>query len=148
MRTITKLHSKNITILFLSTLLALISVAALAFSPKTDITNENTLIKMDLGELILVDIREKNEWKASGVAKGAITMSMNEPNFLEAMNKLRKENPNKTLAFICASGNRSGIVQAELAKRGFTNIYSVFGGTTGNGISGWIKDGYPIVSYP
>jgi len=148
MRAITNQHSKNITILFLSTLLALISVAALAFSPKTDITNENTLIKMDLGELILIDIREENEWKASGVAKGAITMSMNDPKFLEAMNKLRTENPNKTLAFICASGNRSGIVQAELAKRGFSNIYSVFGGTTGNGISGWIKDGYPIVSYP
>ncbi len=44
--------------------------------------------------------------------------------------------------------SRFGIIQAELAKRGFTNIFSVYGGTTGNGVAGWIKDGLPIVSYP
>ncbi len=136
MKAIATKHSKNITILFLLTLLVFISVPALALSNGKNITNQDTLARMNSGNLILIDIREEREWKASGVAKGSITMSMNNPKFLDAMTKLRAENPDKILAFICASGRRSDAVQARLVELGFENVYSVTGGTTGNGVAG------------
>jgi len=147
MRTISSNHTKYFFIFFLSIIFAFSSVMAFAFNAERDLTNEQTFKLLNEEKLILVDVREEQEWKNSGIAKGALTISMQDPSILMQITKLRLDNPDKIIAFICASGRRSEVVRAELAKRDFTNIYSVFGGTTGNGIAGWIKDGLPIEKY-
>ncbi len=149
MRVMFNSQVRYISILFIAIIVAMINIApSLAFSPKRDLTNQQTYTMLEKDELILIDIREPFEWKQSGVAKGALTIPMTDPKFIDIFAQLRIDNPNKTIAFICASSRRSEVVRAELAKRGFKNIYSVFGGTTGNGVAGWIKDGLPVVSYP
>ncbi len=127
--------------------IAVLSTGALAFDAKKDLSNQQTYDLMVKGELILIDVRTKPEWQQSGIASDALTITMQDPNFLTKIAQIRLENPDKTLAFICASGRRSSVVYNELKKRGYKNIYSVFGGTTGNGVAGWIKDGFPVVKY-
>ncbi len=122
-------------------------IGASAFAPNKDLTNQQTYELMQQDRLILIDIRTKAEWQQTGIAKGALTIDMMDKDFLEKIANIRLDNPAKTIAFICASGRRSSIVWAELTKRGYKNIYSVFGGTTGNGVAGWIKDGLPIEKY-
>ena len=123
------------------------TISALAFDPNKDLTNQQTYELMQQDRLILIDIRTEAEWRKTGIAKGALTIDMMDKNFLEKIANIRLDNPAKTIAFICASGRRSSIVWEELTKRGYKNIYSVFGGTTGNGVAGWIKDGLPIEKY-
>ncbi len=138
----------NIILRFIAFLsIVLLSAGSLAFEATKDISNQQTYDLMLKEQLILIDVRTKPEWQQSGVAVGALTLDMTEPDFLTKIAKIRLENPDKILAFICASGRRSSVVQAELVKRGYSNVFSVFGGTTGNGIAGWIKDGLPIVKY-
>lgn len=139
--------SRTFVILASAIFLSFMSSMALAFDPTKDMTNQQTYDGLTNGDLILIDIRTKPEWINSGVAKGALTIDMQDPEFLNKIAKIRLENPDKTLAFICASGRRSTIVQTYLAKNGYENIYSVFGGTTGNGVAGWIKDGFPVIKY-
>ncbi len=143
-------HSSSTNIilaLFSFLLVALFASTSLAFDPKKDLRNKQTYDLMQQDKLILVDVRTKQEWQQSGIAKGAITISMLDRGFLERIAQIRLDNPDKIIAFICASGRRSSIVQRELVKRGYDRVFSVFGGTTGNGIDGWIKDGLPIEKY-
>lgn len=94
--------------------------------------------------LVLVDVRTEGEWRQTGVAEGAVPISMQDPQFMLKFTKLRTAAPDKQIAFVCASGRRSGIVQSELAKRGYENLFTVVGGMTGNGQQkGWIADDLP-----
>lgn len=127
---------------------ALVLAPAFALDPATDIAAAEARHKMSTGDLILVDVREPAEWQQTGIAEGATTLSMNDPQFLLKIMQIETENPGKQIGFICASSRRSGLVQAELARRGFTNTVSVFGGMTGNGqVPGWIAEGLPTVPY-
>lgn len=129
-------------------LFALLLTPALAFDATADIAAADARQKLSTGEMILVDVREPAEWRQTGIAEGALTLSMNDPQFLLKIMQIEAENPDKQIGFICASSRRSGLVQAELAKRGFTNTASVFGGMTGNGqVPGWIAEGLPTVPY-
>ncbi len=128
---------------------ALLPVSVLAFNPEIDLSVQQTFEKMNEGSLALVDVRTEEEWRQTGIAKGATPISMLDPEFLAKLAAVQSANPGKTIAFICASGRRSGIVQAELARRGFEDIYSVYGGTTGSrDAPGWIAEGLPVVTWP
>ncbi len=146
MRTNFNNQAKSIT-LIIAIIIAMFSTASFAFSPEKDLTNQQTFALQNEEKLILIDVRTPDEWKKIGVAKGAITLSMLDQQFLVELNEIRAKNPEKIIAFICASGNRSEVVRAELARRGYENIYSVYGGTTGNGVTGWIKEGLPMEKY-
>ncbi len=134
-------------------LLALMAIAlatstALAFNPEIDLSVQQTFERMNQGTLVLIDVRTEEEWRQTGIAEGAAPISMLDPEFLGKLAAVKAANPGRTIAFICASGRRSGIVQAELARRGFEDIYSVYGGTTGSrDAPGWIAEGLPIVAW-
>ena len=57
------------------------------------------------------DIRNKSEWRESGVIEGAVLLNFNlsngspNPDFIKEFQRLRDEN--KTQALVCASGFRS-----------------------------------------
>ncbi len=99
------------------------------------------------GEIVLVDVRRPNEWRASGVpASGhAITMHQNNSTFLRQLLAATGGDKSKSLALICATGGRTTWLQARLRKAGFTNLINVTEGMMGSGYgAGWLKKGLPI----
>ncbi len=96
-------------------------------------------------ELVLVDIRDPQEWKETGIATVAHPISMHQSGFLQKLDKLIGGNKAQKIALICATGARSAYIQAELKKRGFLNTISVAEGMLGgpNG-TGWIPRGLPV----
>lgn len=138
-------------IILLLAFVGLMSSSAIAqgFSAAVDITAQDAYQAMQDDDLVLIDVRTPEEWAQTGIAEGAHPISMLDREFLNQLALLQEENPEKRVAFICASGRRSALVQAELERRGYENIYSVYGGTTGSrNAPGWIRDGLPISPWP
>ncbi|MCF6327768.1 MAG: rhodanese-like domain-containing protein [Devosiaceae bacterium] len=124
-------------------------VRAQNFSAANDITAQDAFAGMQNQTLVMIDVRTEGEWTQSGVATGAIPISMLDPQFLDKLAEVQAQNPGKTIAFICASGRRSTIVQTRLSDMGFSDIFSVYGGTTGSSSSpGWIGEGLPVTPWP
>ena len=99
----------------------------------------------ETGEIILVDIRRPQEWRESGVAEPAATVSMHDEGFLEGLARLTGGRRDAPLAFICATGRRSSWVAQELEKRGYTNLINVREGMFGSSDGpGWLKRGLPV----
>ena len=109
------------------------------------ISAQEAYAKSKAKEIVLIDIRSPAEWKESGIAETAIAISMHEKGFLEGLEKVRKENPNKEIALICATGGRTHFVQNELKKRNLGSVIDVSEGMFGNKRgSGWIAQQLPI----
>lgn len=101
--------------------------------------------RVEAGELTLVDIRRPEEWRETGVAKGAARIDMRQPDFTEALLKQVNGNPNAPVAIICRTGNRTTQMQRALTEAGFTQIYNVREGMAGSAAGqGWIKQGLPV----
>lgn len=100
------------------------------------------------GELTLVDIRTPSEMMRSGVADGAIPLPVTSPEFVGQLLEVIDNDATRPVAFICASGARSGQVQAYLAANGFTQAANVVEGMMGSFKGpGWLKRGLPTVPY-
>ena len=109
-----------------------------------DITDADAYARQEAGDMIIVDIRTPPEWAQTGIAKDALKIDMQDPDFVQKLVDLRLANPDQEIGLICASSNRSGQAQRALSQAGFDRIYSVYGGMTGNGqVGGWIADGLP-----
>ncbi|MCB1426144.1 MAG: rhodanese-like domain-containing protein [Zhengella sp.] len=97
------------------------------------------------GELVLVDIRTPDEWRETGIPAPATPIDMTARDFVPKLRQVLAENPDKTVGFICRTGNRSSYLTGVLAKAGLTNIVDVTGGVAGNGrVTGWIAEGLPM----
>ncbi len=97
------------------------------------------------GDIILVDVRTPMEWRKSGVAEGAETISLNDPNFLARLEQLTGGDKSKRVAFICATGSRTAQLARALKGYGWDNIIDVTDGMMGNFSSpGWIRSGLPV----
>ena len=106
------------------------------------------LEQVQAGEIVLLDIRTPQEWKQTGIASVAITLSMHEPGFIQGLDKIRQENAGKKIALICATGGRSIFLQGELKKRGLGDTINISEGMMGNDRdAGWIKRGLPVKAY-
>ena len=97
-------------------------------------------------KLTLIDVRTPDEWKQTGVPKGAGRITMQHPGgeegFAAELLKKIKGDKHAPVALICRSGNRSSQVQRWLEKRGFTHIYNVSEGMVGR--NGWLARGLPL----
>lgn len=145
LRPVTTLLIKRVALLLVFVSLMVSSAMAQGFSAALDLTAQDTYQAMQDDSLILIDVRTPEEWVQTGIAEGAHPISMLDRGFLSQLAQLQEDNPGKTVAFICASGRRSALVQAELERRGYENIFSVYGGTTGSrNAPGWIREGLPI----
>ncbi len=99
------------------------------------------------GEVVLVDVRTPDEWKQTGVAASAYTITMHQqgPEFLKQLDKALGGDRNKPLAVICRTGNRTGSLVAPLEKAGYTRVINVAEGMVGGRYGpGWIKAGLPM----
>lgn len=103
------------------------------------------LRRVQAGEMILVDIRRPEEWRQTGVARGALRIDMTDPRFVDKLYQEAKGDLNAPIGIICRTGNRTTHVQQALAKMGFTQIINVREGMAGSAAGpGWIKRGLPI----
>ncbi|MCP5038881.1 MAG: rhodanese-like domain-containing protein [Rhodobacteraceae bacterium] len=97
------------------------------------------------GEVILVDIRRPDEWLETGIGEGAIGLDMRADEFVPSLVALRQSSPDKPIALICRTGNRSKFVVSALAGQGFPGLVDVAEGMAGgrNG-TGWVPSGLPV----
>lgn len=128
-------------------MLALCAMAAPSLA-QTIISAPEALAKARAGDIVVVDVRSREEWRETGIASVAVPISMHEKDFLTRYQKLVAENPGKQIAIICATGGRTQWLQAELSKRGLGETIDVSEGMMGNRRgAGWIARGLPIVQF-
>jgi len=82
-----------------------------------------------------VDVREDEE-RAQGMAEGALGVPMGE---LAASPAAYLADPQAPILLICRSGQRSKRVAAQLLQQGYTQVFSVQGGTLR-----WREEGLPM----
>ncbi len=90
------------------------------------------------GKAVLVDVREPDEWAATGVAKPALLLPKSD---FDGPQKLWKpfleKNAGKQVILYCRSGHRAGIVGAKLAAKG-VNVANA------GGFQAWADAGLPV----
>ncbi len=103
---------------------------------------------MASGKITLLDIRQPSEWQHTGVAKGAVLLTMHRRDFLEALLELVGNDKTKPIALICATGGRSAMARKFLIEQGFKDVADVNEGMLGNNLGpGWLRRGQPVKAY-
>lgn len=142
--------------LFMLTVL-LIASAIAVFWPGTGADAADTIISAPAartaakaGDVIIVDVRSPREWRQTGIATGARTVTIHNRNgtkgFVAEMLKAVGGDKSTPVALICAAGVRSARALKILAAAGFTKIQNVSEGMLGRPDAGpgWLKRGLPI----
>ena len=97
-------------------------------------------------QMILLDIRSREEWEETGLAKGALPVSMHEDGFGANLQRVFNQFPETQIGMICAVGGRSNHVITLLKQNGITDVVDVSEGMIGNQRgAGWIAKGLPVV---
>ena len=100
------------------------------------------------GEIVLVDIRTRGEWKQTGLAKPALAISMHEAGFVRNLARALGSNRAGRVALICATGGRSAHLQRILVTAGFANVVDISEGMMGSSAGpGWLKRGLPVKAW-
>jgi len=141
----------NSTSLYL-VLLAWLGFMSSAFAQENDISAAQAHEWASKGEVILIDVRSKDEWEQTGLAINSHPISMHQkggiPKLKEDLLALLKGDKSQAIALICAGGHRSGRVQDYLKSQGFEVIYNVKDGMVSGWFSqGWIDQGLPTIAY-
>jgi phage shock protein E len=85
-------------------------------------------------KVLIIDVRTPAEFRQE-----RIEQAVNKP--LDEIDKWVNELPkDKTIYFVCRSGNRSGIAQRIAAQRGYENTYNMEGG-----MIAWRREGLPVI---
>ena len=93
----------------------------------------------------LIDIRRPSEWRQTGVGRGAHKISMHQSGFLARLDALVSGDRSQPIALICARGQRSRYMKAQLNQLGFTNVTDVSEGMLGSPSGpGWLKRKLPL----
>ena len=102
------------------------------------------------GTVTIGDVRSPREWRQTGVAAGARTVTIHNRNgtkgFVAEMVKAVGGDKSTPVALICAAGVRSARAVRILAAAGFTNLQNVSEGMLGRPDAGpgWLKRGLPV----
>lgn len=100
------------------------------------------------GRILLVDIRSPREWRKTGVAAGALAITVHRRDFAGALLAAAGGDYARPIAIICATGGRTALARRYLQRMGFTAIVDVSEGMLGSSRGpGWIRRGLPVVAY-
>jgi rhodanese-related sulfurtransferase len=100
------------------------------------------------GRILLVDIRSPREWRKTGVAAGALAITVHRRDFAGALLVAAGGDHARPIAIICATGGRTALARRYLKLMGFTAVVDVSEGMLGNSRGpGWIRRGLPVVAY-
>ena len=105
--------------------------------------------RLAAGTLTLFDVRSSAEWKATGLPKGALAVSVHGPGGYDGFGaevvRLTGGDRGRSIALICARGGRSGRAQETLKRLGYTQVFDVIEGVEGRaGQPGWLARGLPV----
>ncbi len=90
--------------------------------------------KLEKSEVLLLDVREPDEWKEDGIVEDAKCI-----HFADLPDKIDSLPKSKPIAVTCSVGNRASTAASILEREGFTDVSNVLGGMTA-----WTNLGYPI----
>ena len=94
----------------------------------------------------MIDVRSRQEWLETGIAKGAWPISMHEGEFQRRLFAAHELSGQKSVALICATGGRSASLLNALKRARFTGFIDVSECMLGSHRGpGWIARGLPIV---
>lgn len=100
------------------------------------------------GDVLLVDIRTPQEWRATGVPVGSHQIDMRREDFLEALRDVTGADVTMPVALICARGGRSARMTQQLAAAGYVNVVDVPEGMLGSAAGpGWINANLPVARW-
>ncbi|HZU85171.1 MAG TPA: ThiF family adenylyltransferase, partial [Polyangiaceae bacterium] len=104
------------------------------------VTLEELKRRVDAHEkMILLDVREKDEWRA-GFIPGAVSIPRG---FLEIQAEQKLPDKSARIVAYCAGGTRSALAAATLQELGYTNVE-----TANPGFVRWKDLGFPVESPP
>ena len=139
-----RLSNKMIPKLLLT--LPFVLAASLAAEP-TIMSAPDAFSAASNGDLILIDIRSPGEWAQTGVAQGAVALTMHNQAFARQISTLLNANRDKPVALICATGGRTEYVVSFLKQNGFFGVIDVSEGMMGNQRGpGWIARKLPLIT--
>ena len=127
---------------------AAIAPGQIVWAQESDIWSAQDAYDSISNDLIrLIDVRSRDEWAETGVAKGAWPISLHEERFSERLFAAKEVADGRPVALICATGGRSGYVLRSLRQAGYTGFIDVSEGMMGSTRGpGWIASGLPIVT--
>lgn len=131
-----------------SLMLALAVTAPVAAGDVID--SKAALAGVSAGEITLIDVRSPEEWRKTGLPKGAMAVTIHGPDgmagFVANATRAVKGRKDKPVALICARGWRSWRAANALRKAGFTRIINVREGMLGNPFDGpgWLDRKLPV----
>ena len=101
------------------------------------------------GAVTLIDIRQPEEWRQTGVAQGVKRVSMHQPGggqaFAQAIFDAAGKDLDAPIVLICRTGSRTSRLVHLLKEMGFTNVVDVPEGMLGSRAGpGWIARGLPV----
>lgn len=104
--------------------------------PFTRVTVHEAKEMLASGGYAVVDVRNPDEWAATGHVEGAILIPVND--LLARIGELPTDRP---ILFICAAGGRSALAAEYAAAAGLEEqgLYNIEGGT-----NEWIAQGLPV----
>lgn len=130
-------------------LAGLLSALALPASAETPgiLSAKDAAAQVERGEILLLDIRTREEWAETGIAKGAWPVSMHEASFAANLRAVLDRAEGRPIALICATGGRSKFVQSALDRAGIEGVLDVSEGMMGSPAGpGWLRAGLPVVT--
>ena len=135
------------------TILISFSIFFISFS---SIANELSAIdaaKEMSNNLIIIDVRNKEEWKETGIIPNSLLIQMlsagrtNRKEYISELLIALGEDKDIKAAIICHSGGRSSATVELLKNEGFNNIFNISEGMVGNGsTTGWINRNLPLIT--
>ena len=130
-------------------LVGLLCTPALPASAETPgiLSATDAAAQVERGEILLLDIRSREEWVETGIAKGAWPVSMHDTSFAANLRAVLDRADGRPIALICATGGRSRFVQSALNRAGLEDILDVSEGMMGSPAGpGWLRAGLPVVT--
>lgn len=80
-------------------------------------------------DAVIIDVREPFEW-ARGTLPGAELIGLG-----SLFTRINELDPDRSILFICRTGNRSGVAAGLLAQRGFKEVANLTGGLVALGLA-------------
>ena len=91
------------------------------------------------GEIIIIDVRQPDEWQKNGMPKGAYGVGLSSTDFIGAVEKIAAQHKGCRLALTCQSGMRTKAAIKTLDSHGMKDLYQIKGG-----LMAWNRQGLPL----
>ncbi len=131
----------------------LLSIQACSRESGPTLSAPDAYARAQAGSLTLIDIRHAEEWRKTGVARGALRIDMTdtqgEAGFVNAVKARVDGRLDQPIALLSPSGNRGANAQQVLRQAGFSQVYNIREGMQGSSAGpGWIARGLPLDPCP